>query len=250
MTYQVKIQAFEGPFDLLLHLIKENEIDIYDIPIAQITAEYLSYLQAMQELDLEVTSDFLVMAATLLSIKARMLLPPAAATEETTEYVDAREELVKDILEYLRFKEVAADLWQIRQEEILHYYRPNEEELYVNLFSEENPVAGKTLSDLTAAFAKVLAKAAKEQISAINIPRERITVQDKLMELPLLLRKRPQGISFSQIFSPTASRIELIVTFLALLELARNKQLIIAQNQPYEEIYFYPSSAVLQAVAN
>ncbi len=250
MTYQVRIQAFEGPFDLLLHLIKENEVDIYDIPIAQITAQYLAYLQAMEELDLEITSDFLVMAATLLAIKARMLLPPAIGQEEEgEEAVDAREELVRDILEYVRYKDAADGLRLMRQEEAQHYYRPNEEELYLNLFSEENPLDGKTLADLSAAFAKVLEKAAKGE-TVINIERERITVQDQLQKLTVLLKKNPRGVAFSQVFAEGCSRVELIVTFLALLELARRCRLKIAQQDLYGEIYFYPADGQAQALAN
>ncbi|MEG1996855.1 MAG: segregation/condensation protein A [Clostridiales bacterium] len=241
MTYQVKIQAFEGPFDLLLHLIRENEVDIYDIPIAEITAQYLAYLEAMEELDLEITSDFLVMAATLLAIKARMLLPPIIGAEEQEgENLDVRGELVRDILEYLQFKEAANGLNQIRQEETLHFFRPNEEELYLNLFSDENPLDGKTLADLSAAFAKVLAKASKGE-TVIQIEREQVTVQDKLVELMAMVAKKTEGVAFGDVFAENCSRAELIVTFLALLELARRAKLRIAQHDLYGEIYFYPA---------
>ena len=110
MVYQVHLEAFEGPFDLLLHLIDKNEVDIYDIPIAAITAEYLAYLDAMEQCDLEVTSEFLVMAATLLSIKAKMLVPKPAPEEgeEVIEPYDPRAELVQNLLDYRRFKEVAS----------------------------------------------------------------------------------------------------------------------------------------------
>ena len=240
MTYQIKLKAFEGPFDLLMHLIKENEVDIYDIPIAQITAQYLAYLKAMEEMDLEITSGFLVMAATLLAIKAKMLLPPAVILDEDGEIVDAREDLVRDILEYMRYKEAAVSLQQKRQDEKLHFFRPNEEELYLNLFSDENPLEGKTLADLSLAFSKVLAKAAKAE-TVINIERDRITVQDKLRDLQELLKKNPNGVAFSQAFDGCAGRVELIVTFLALLELARRAKLRIFQNSFFGEIRFYPA---------
>lgn len=240
MNYQIKLKVFEGPFDLLLHLIRENEVDIYDIPIAEITAQYLAYLKAMEELDLDITSGFLVMAATLLAIKAKMLLPPAVSLDEDGEVFDAREDLVRDILEYMQYKELADELKQRREEEKLHFFRPNEEELYLNLFSDENPLEGKTLTDLSVAFAKVLSKAAKVE-TVINIERERITVQDKLRVLQDLLKNNPQGVNFSQAFEGCICRVELIVTFLALLELARRAKLKVFQNSYFGEIRLFPA---------
>lgn len=143
MAYQIKLEVFEGPFDLLFHLLEKNEVDIYDIPIAKITEQYLGYITAIQILDLEVASEFLVMAANLLAIKARMLLPkPPVEDEEALEEYDPRDELVEKLLEYKKFK-VMADFFQ-EKETLMNrvYTRQNEEEMFYHLFREENPLRG------------------------------------------------------------------------------------------------------------
>lgn len=236
--YQLKLPVFEGPFDLLLHLIRENQVDIYDIPIAEITAQYLDYLRAMEEMDLEIASSFLVMAATLLAIKAKMLLPlpPVAGEEEPEE--DARGELVRDLLEYIRFKQAAEHLDLLARAQSRRIARPNEQELFVNLFSAENPLDGKTLADLQAAFAQVLRKA-EARGRVMQIEREQITLREKLEQLFRLISAHPGGIPFSAAFSDQDGRLALIVTFLALLELARQGVLRISQSGAYDEIYLY-----------
>ena len=234
---QIHLPVFDGPFDLLLHLIREEQVDIYDIPIARITDQYLEYLARMEELDLDIASEFLVMAATLLTIKARMLLPrpPAEAGEEGE---DARSELVHDLLEYMRFKEAAAQMSQLREVSERLIRRPNEQELYVNLFSSENPLSGKTLSDLQKAFAKVLEKAEKSP-SVLSIEKERVTLRDKLEQLFYLIGSHSQGLRFSEAFADCRSRMELVVTFLALLELIRQRVIRVSQDRRFGEIYMF-----------
>ncbi|MCL1817093.1 MAG: segregation/condensation protein A [Clostridiales bacterium] len=238
MNYEIHLDAFDGPFDLLLHLIKENQVDIYDIPIASITAQYLAYLEAMEAMDLEITSNFLVMAATLLAIKAKMLLPKSVLEDDDLPEEDARAELVHDLLEYMRFKEAAADMENIYKAETRHYNRPNEEELYLNLFSAENPLDGKTLADLTAAFQAVLAKVAGRE-EVMNISRDDITVKDKLNEIFGILKENPQGIEFSAVFINCRSKLEMVISFLALLELVRQKVIRISQRHQFGEIYLH-----------
>ncbi len=238
--YQIHLPVFDGPFDLLLHLIREEQVDIYDIPIARITDQYLEYLARMEELDLDIASEFLVMAATLLTIKARMLLP-RPQTEEGEEE-DARAELVHDLLEYMRFKEAAAQMSQLRETSSRLIRRPNEQELYVNLFSEENPLSGKTLSDLQAAFDKVLEKAAKKE-TVFSIQREQVTLRDKLDQLFSLITGREQGVRFSDAFTGCVSRMELVVTFLALLELIRQRVIRVSQDNQFGEIYMFPGES-------
>ena len=208
--YNIKIPVFEGPFDLLLHLIKENKIDIYDIPIALITGRYLQYIEMMKELNLELAGEFLVMAATLIQIKSRMLLPPDEEVS-SEEQEDPRLELVNRLLEYQAFKEAASNL------------RKREEE-WMNVFHKE-PASDDTelclfdlnLFDLLGAFKKILDTTSPELIS---ITKEILTVKDK-MSIIMEMLEGQEAIRFEEIFKEGSTRIQLIVTFVALLELIR-----------------------------
>lgn len=239
-NYTIKLPVFEGPFDLLLHLIRQNEIDIYDIPIAEITDQYLSYLQYMGELDLEITSSFLVMAATLLSIKAKMLLPSSTGEgndEEETE--DARESLVRNLLEYMLFKDAAQAMNQLHEAQKQYFIRENEPELYANLFSNENPLDGKTLEDLQNAFTHILRKAKEQGRLLLEIEREQVTLRDRLEHLYQLLLTKRQGIIFTEAFDDCSTKMQFIVTFLALLELVRQGVVAATQNSIYGDIYLH-----------
>lgn len=237
-SYDIKLPVFEGPFDLLLHLIRQNQVDIYDIPITLITDQYLEYLDQMQQMDLDVASSFLVMAATLLVIKAKMLLPLSTAGEDE-EVEDARAGLVHDLLEYIHYQDAAKSLEAMGQRQRQYIARPNEDELYYHLFAEENPLDGKTLDDLRSAFAKVMKKA-KERGLVMHMEREQITLRDRLDRLFAQVESHPQGIAFFAVFEECESKMALIVTFLALLELMRLAVVKILQNQTYGEIYIYP----------
>jgi len=239
MTYQISLDVFEGPFDLLLHLIKKNEIDIYDIPIAEITRQYLDYLHEMETLDMEIASSFVLMAANLLIIKAKMLLPATPSDdEEELEVEDAREELVRDLLEYMRYKEVAADLNDRAQKEMAYFTRPNEEELYLQLFAGDDFLSGKTVDDITTAFNNLLAKAQKRGL-VMNIKREQITIASKIEDIYRAVKEAPQaqGLPFSQLFAACVDRMEMVVMFLALLELMRQSVIRALQAQSFGEIY-------------
>jgi segregation and condensation protein A len=211
----IKIPLFEGPFDLLLHLIRENKIDIYDIPIAVITGQYLEYIEIMKELNLEIAGDFLVMAATLIHIKSRMLLPadeevPAEAQE------DPRLDLVQRLLEYQRFKESASDLRQ-REEDWMKVFRrepfsPDEEKE-----EEELYLFDLSLFDLLDAFKKILDKAPPEVVS---ITKETLTVKDR-MSIVMEILEGKETVRFEELFRDNFTRIQIIVTFVALLELIR-----------------------------
>jgi len=219
-VYNIKIPVFEGPFDLLLHLIRENKIDIYDIPIALITGQYLQYIEIMKELNLEIAGEFLVMAATLIHIKSRMLLPPdeEAPSEELE---DPRLELVQRLLEYQAFKEAALSLRK-REEEWMKVFRKEpisgeaeEEELYlfdINLF------------DLLEAFKKILDKAPPDVVS---ITKETLTVKDRMSVIMEILEGQ-ETVRFEEIFKAgndsqqeVITKIQLIITFIALLELIK-----------------------------
>ncbi|MEW5745122.1 MAG: segregation/condensation protein A [Nitrospirota bacterium] len=216
-AYSVKVPVFEGPLDLLLHLIKQNKIDIYDIPISQITGQYLEYLEIMKELNLEIASEFLVMAATLIYIKSRMLLPPDE-TIAPDDQEDPRAGLVQKLLEYQAFKEASGPLREREEVWTNVFSRPpldekelkNEEELYLfdlNIF------------DLLGALQKIIKKAPPE---AIRITKETLTVKDKIA-LILERMETEQTIRFDELFAEDRTKVQIIVTFLALLELLRLK---------------------------
>ncbi len=241
MAYEIHLPVFDGPFDLLLHLIQKNEVDIYDIPIAEITAQYLAYLAQMEALDLEIASEFLVMAATLLSIKARMLLPkPPPELADDEEDFDPRLKLVRDLLEYKRIKEAARELEAFYQERQQKFARPNDISMYENLFAEQNPLAGKTLEDLTAAFQPVWQRARQaEQVRTIR--RDTVSIGTMAGRLLKRLAARPEGIVFADLFEAGGTRLQVIVGFLALLELAKVSAVKVRQENSDAAIYIIPA---------
>jgi segregation and condensation protein A len=215
--YTIKIPVFEGPLELLLHLIRKNEIDIYDIPIALITRQYLEYLQMMKELNLEVAGEFLVMAATLVQIKSKMLLPRPQEAQEGGEAEDPRAELVERLLQYQALKEAALALKERGQQWAPILLRPPEEpaqkaqeRLY--LFDD------LSLFDLLGAFKELLKRTPPEVVS---ITRESLTVKDRISAILESLEGSSGPVRFEQLFPQGASRAMLVVTFLALLEVLR-----------------------------
>jgi len=240
LAYQIKLEVFEGPFDLLFHLIEKNEVDIYDIPIAKITEQYLEYIAVMRMLDLEIASEFLVMASQLLAIKARMLLPkpPVPDEEPVEEDYDPRDELVERLLEYRKFKAIA-DCLQEREALMNRVYtRPNEDEMFLHLFSEENPLQGITMHTLLAALQEVLDRVAERDLVG-EIPRDEVTIKDKMREITRRLFFQSRGIVFKDLFRPGISRVEIIVTFLALLELIRVGRVKAYQSKAFGDIMVY-----------
>ena len=240
MTYQLHLKTFDGPFDLLLHLIDKNEIDIYDIPIAQITREYLAYLEAMEQFDLEIASEFVVMAATLLNIKAKMLAPKPVPEEENAngEPYDPRAELVHDLLEYKRFKEIAAIMGEYEEARRQHFVRPNEITLYASLFPPENPLDGKTLADLQQAFSRVWRQAQKRGFVQ-QITRDEVSVGEMMERILRQLAEKENGIVFEDLFVDLYTKTYLVVAFLALLELVRRGRVLVRQETPYQAIYIF-----------
>lgn len=239
MSYNISLPAFEGPFDLLFHLIDKNEVDIYDIPIAHITSQYVEYLEVMQNLDLEVTSEFLVMAANLLAIKAKMLLPkPPKEKEDQEPEVDPRDELVERLLEYKKFKIVADQLKEREKTWEKVYTRPNEEEMYLHFFSEENPLEGITMDKLLDALRDVLERLDEREFVG-EVPREEFSIRDKMKEISRRLVFSPNGIVFRELFLGRASKVEVVVTFLALLELIKLRKISIYQSKMFGDIMIY-----------
>ncbi|MCG3149494.1 MAG: Segregation and condensation protein A [Verrucomicrobiae bacterium] len=233
--YKVKLEVFEGPLDLLLYLIKKEEVDIYDIPIERITNQYMEYLSLMKLLNLEVAGEFLVMAATLMYIKSRMLLPVDQQVADSEEEVgeDPRWELIRQLVEYKKFKDAALQLGK-------------REEHQANLFpragAEIDAPAGKlqalaevSIFDLINAFNTVLKKAAERE-DFREILEEKFTVSDKIEEILYTLRDKSEMI-FNDLFAQAQSRTEVVVTFLALLELIRLKRLKVQQPEAFAEIH-------------
>jgi segregation and condensation protein A len=216
--YNIKLPVFEGPLDLLLHLIRESKIDIYDIPISFITRQYLDYIGIMKELNLEIAGEFLVMAATLIHIKSRMLLPPEEKEEAGEEMVDPRLELVQRLLEYQAYKDAAGILREKEEESLLLFSREGAEAEEEEAEEASEPsLFDVNIFDLLAAFKKMLDSAPAE---VRTITREALTVKDKMFLIVDLLESA-ESIRFEELFRDTMTRTQLIVTFLALLELLR-----------------------------
>ena len=228
--YTVHLEAFEGPMDLLMHLIEKDKIDIYDIPIAKLTEQYLDYLRQMQEFDMEIASSFLVMAATLLQIKSRMMLPKPPAPQEEEEE-DPRLELVRRILEYRKFKQVSSVLEGMAGTHEKYVAREP-----LALPVHHLPPANLKLSLLLEAFQTVLDIKEELSIPKALVEPESYNIQDKMHFLLNLLDRSGGRLLFAEAF-PTGSRSELIVTFLALLELIKLKAVVVRQQRLFADIY-------------
>jgi len=226
-TQDVKLEIFEGPLDLLLHLIRKNDLNIYDIPISQITSEYLAYLDLIKEMNLEMAGEFLVMASTLMQIKARTLLPaPETAGDEGP---DPRAELVNRLLEYQRYKEAAKELSKSMEAHKEIYYRG------APLFSDEDYALGTTLFDLMDAFRDVLQEL---KPNVREILYEEIPMEVKIREILSYIEDK-DFVTFREILRLSTTRHGLVVTFLAMLELIRLKQVVARQVQNFGEIRVY-----------
>lgn len=230
-AYKVELEIFEGPLDLLLYLIKKDEIDIYDIPIEQITRKYLEYIELMRMLDINIAGEFLVMAATLVYIKSKMLLPPEERPEEEEEEeIDPRLDLVKQLLEYKRFKSAAG-------------YLHEKEKLQEKIFTRHTPanivktpemfLSDISIFDLIGAFKQALVKV--ESVAWPEIAEDKFTVSDKIDEVKERLKKE-NTFSLTKLFDAMKTRTEVVVTFLALLELIRLKIVRVTQKELFGEI--------------
>ncbi|MGB8001090.1 MAG: segregation/condensation protein A [Anaerobacillus sp.] len=242
MQYSVKVDAFEGPLDLLLHLINKYEVDIYDIPVSQITDQYLTFVHTMQELELDVASEYLVMAATLLAIKSKMLLPQKEeeVLEEDHDFEDdPRDELVQRLIEYRRFKEAANDLKEKESSRSLLYVRPPAD---ISAYSHEDnqtSIGDVTLYDMLAAFQKMSRRVKEKKPKRTRIQSEDIPIEDRMNDIKKQLsgkgRKR-----FSDLFGEE-DRGHMIVTFLAVLELMKTRDVACEQDQNFGEIMIFES---------
>ncbi len=243
MAIDVKLQVFEGPLDLLLHLIEKNQVNIYDIPIVMITEQYLEYVNEMQRQDLDVMSEFLVMAATLINIKAKMLLPKDEAPDEDGEEEDPRAELVRRLLEYKMYKYAATELKDMELDASYAVYKQPTIPKEVAGFHEEiDPVElcdGLTLNQLNDIFQMVMRKQV-DKIDPIRskfgtIEREEVNIEDKMEEVKEQVAGL-KGISFRTLLEIQASRLNIIVTFLAVLELMKTGVITVRQDSLFGDI--------------
>jgi len=237
-----KLEAFEGPLDLLLHLIDKAEIDIHEVSISEITVQYMEYLDAMKELELEVTSEFLVMAATLLAIKSKQLLPKPPVFEEhyddwEDDGLDPRDELIQKLVEYRKFKQLAEELREKEFERSLVFSREPEDMTPFLKEVKVNPVEGLHVSDLVAAFQKALRRAARRNVIA-TVHRDEISVKDRIRDIVDVLRQY-ETVRFSKLIRENMDRHEIVVTFLAILELMKMKHIRCFQHSLFEDIVIH-----------
>ena len=242
MELEVKLQAFEGPLDLLLHLIEKNKVDIYDIPIVEITEQYLDYVSKMPKDDLDLASEFLVMAATLIDIKSRMLLPKEI--DENCEEIDPRAELVEKLIEYKMYKYAAVELRDMQVYAGKSMYKqptvPEEVSKYEPPVNLDSLLADVDLNKLNDIFQMVL----KRQVDKIDpvrskfgkIEMEEVSLPDKITYVSTTLKKRKK-CKFKQLLEEAHSKVEVIVSFLAILELIKVGEIEVRQDETFGEIY-------------
>jgi segregation and condensation protein A len=233
MVYKVKLPIFEGPFDLLLFLIKKNEVDVYDIPVAEITHQYLEYLELMKMLDLDVAGEFIEMVATLMLIKVRLLLPRIANGEDE-EIQDPRAQLVAQLLEYQRFKEVSGDFQKLETDRRHYFSRAVPEKVRQRLNSDGDELLDDvSLFDLLAAFKKALDSIPKVTVHQVNVVK--VTIEQQVKFIFEKFGKRSY-MFFSEFTKTIENKIELIVTFMAILDLIRLQFLSAKQSDNFGEI--------------
>jgi len=236
------VQPFEGPLDLLLYLIRQDEVDIYDIPIAKITGQYLAYLEAMKELDLEIAGEFILMASMLIRIKAQMLLPKPEA--EDMEIDDPRSELVAALLEYKKFKQAAEELSRRGKDWSIRFHRGNQPEV---INPEINYVLGKVdITALMIAFGEVMERVKTQRFH--NVSTDEIRIEDRIRHIVRLMASSTDGFEFYQLFEDDTRRPVLVVTFLAILELARLGYISVRQSVLFSKIWVYPTELNIEEV--
>jgi segregation and condensation protein A len=233
MAYRIKLDIFEGPFDLLLFLIKKNEVDIYDIPIHEIAAQFLEYVELMKMLDLEIAGEFIEMVAILMNIKARMLLPlPAGISDEEIE--DPRTELVERLIEYQRFKLAAGDMGELEEKKRQLFHHQYFLVLGIKEeISNEEFLQDVTLFDLLLAFKKALDNMPK--VTYHEVRRIEVTIEQQTQ---FILNKLGQKtmVLFSELVGSIKERIIIIVTFVAILEMIKARRIQVSQSELFEDI--------------
>lgn len=247
MDINIKLDAFEGPMELLLHLIAKNKMNIYDIPISELTDQYLACIDTLDPNSMESMSEFLVMAATLIEIKSRMLLP-RAEDEEDEEEGDPREALVNRLIEYKRFKEMADELDERQKDSGYNYYKLPDKALIEKIRrdvpkSMDDILYGADMDMLLDAFKEVMRRRElrtdKVRAGFNSVTREIFTIEDKIKHITNLLMLN-SNITFRSVFRKKATKNEIVVTFLAMLELIKIKKIYIRQDKLFDEIVISP----------
>ena len=232
MSYKIKLEVFEGPLDLLLYLVKKDHLNIYDIPIAKVAQQYLDYLNMMQMLDLNIAGEFLVMAATLMQIKSKMLLPAEEGVTSEEAQEDPREELVRRLLEYEKFKEIANDLRQKETDQREIFKRPKIE-VEKDETQKKDVYFEASIFDLINAFSKALKDIPKEVF--YEVVKDKFTVEEATHSILHLLLVKPE-VKLSEFFGRAKNKLEIIVMFLAVLELIKIKEITARQSELFQEI--------------
>jgi segregation and condensation protein A len=233
----VKVQEFEGPLDLLLHLIREHKIDIFNIPISEITDQYLDYIKQMKEFDLNISGEFLVMAATLIYIKSKMLLPAETMDDELDDGIDPRDELVQKLLEYQSFKKAAKELGMLAQERSKMFTRQiTDLQQYVSPDDADDAEFTTDLYELIQAFARLLQEPPDEVLHEVF--DEVISIEEKMEDIKIQIVKRG-SMRFSELFPKGRTRNILIASFFAILELCKQKFVTLKQDETFGEIVLH-----------
>lgn len=237
--YKVKLDAFEGPLDLLLHLINQYEIDIHDIPVAQITEQYMHYIRTMQHLELNIASEYLVMASTLVAIKSEMLLPkPDLSDNEMDEYMeDPREELKKRLIEYKKYKDAASDLKD--KESAANQIFTRAPIMFENFDSKTTVVQGDiSIYDMLGALGKVFERKKWNEPLETRVQRIEIPIEDRMREVLDIVKASSDGVPFEDMFT-YKSKSHIVVTFIAILELMKNNQVYCKQRSHFASLIIY-----------
>ncbi|WP_106497359.1 segregation/condensation protein A [Lentibacillus sp. Marseille-P4043] len=237
-AYQVKIDSFEGPLDLLLHLINRYEIDIYDIPVAQITRQYMEYIHTMQKLELNIASEYLVMASTLLALKSQMLLPKQEIETEDDEFAeDPREELMGRLIEYRKYKKAAENLQEKELDANQIFTRSP---VHFDNVDVDQPVEKGDISiyDMLGALGKMLERKKWNEPLETKIKRIEISIEERMKEVRQVVKASEQGVSFDNLFT-YQSRSHIVVTFMALLELMKEKEVYCVQEKQLDTLYVF-----------
>lgn len=232
MDFDLKIDEFEGPLDLLLHLIKSNKMDIFDIQIEKITEQYLLYIKSQEKMNLEIDSEYLVLATELIEIKSKLLLP-REKEEEIKEEIDPREELVNRLLEYDAYKEITKTLKE-KEEIRMEIYTKSPSNMTNYMEEDTNINSDLTLDDLVDAFTKFLERKKESKPLSTKVTSKEITVSSRRSDIKRILIKEKR-ISFFKLF-PVYSKEYVVATFLAILEMVKNKEILITQNNTFDDI--------------
>ncbi|SDB91679.1 condensin subunit ScpA [Pelagirhabdus alkalitolerans] len=239
-AYKVILDEFEGPLDLLLHLINQYEIDIHDIPLTKITDQYMEYIHTMQELELDMASEYLVMAATLLAMKSAMLLPNQELDEEDeyTEEVDPREELMARLIEYRKYKEAAGELQTRENQDVSSFTREPEKLLETETKNPVEQSKDVTLYDMLAAVQKVFDRKKFTRPMTTTVEKTDIPISKRMDEILEEVNRNAYGIRFEQLF-PYQSKSHIVITFMAVLELMKDNLIYCQQERTFDELILF-----------